>query len=86
MAKRLPKDVRDYLLEDPARIEVVRAHMRFVESQKENEKWRAELLEKRKNAPMVPCGTYGCTDPRNEMDIMCASCQAEYRDDPDAFK
>jgi hypothetical protein len=33
-----------------------------------------------------PCGTYGCTNLRSIDAIMCDSCYAEYREDPDAFK
>lgn len=34
----------------------------------------------------VPCGTYGCREPKLKGAIMCESCFAEYREDPDAFK
>ena len=83
MPKRLPADVAKFLLDNLKELERVVATMKATES---NAKWRAELAEKRKNAKMVPCGTYGCTQPKNEMDVFCDSCAAEYREDPDAFK
>jgi hypothetical protein len=47
---------------------------------------RAGYAEKRKNAPLVPCGMYGCTILRNELDVMCPSCVNDMYDDPDAYK
>lgn len=83
MAKRLPKEVVEYLLANPAEVERIQ---KTIEAVAANAKWRAEIAEKRKNAKTVPCGTYGCTEPRNEMDAMCASCYQDYLEDPDAYK
>ena len=83
MPKRLPKEVVDYLLANPPEVERIQ---KTIEAIAANAKWRAEIAEKRAKAPMVPCGVYGCTEPRNEMDPMCASCYQDYREDPDAFK
>lgn len=83
MARELPEDVVAFLLDNPSELELLVGKMRAIES---NKKWHAEIAEKRKNAPMVPCDTYGCTNPRNEMDPMCSSCYADYRTDPDAYK
>lgn len=83
MAKRLPRDVVKFLLDNPKEVEKIQNLMKAIES---NAKWRAEIAEKRKNAKTVPCGTYGCTEPRNEMDAMCASCYQDYLEDPDAYK
>lgn len=38
------------------------------------------------NEPTVPCGSYGCKNPRRVSQIWCDGCQKEYREDPDAFK
>lgn len=83
MSKRLPKEVVQYLLDNPPEVERIQKTIIALAA---HAKWRAEIEEKRKNAPMVPCGTYGCTEPRNEMDVMCASCYQDYKEDPDAFK
>lgn len=34
----------------------------------------------------VPCGTYGCTNPRRDYATFCESCYRDYLDDPDAYK
>jgi hypothetical protein len=33
-----------------------------------------------------PCGMYGCQKSKHKKSIMCSSCAAEMRDDPEAFK
>lgn len=83
MPKRLPKEVVQYLLDNPPEVERIQ---KTIVAIAENAKWRAEMLAKRTAAPTVPCGVYGCTEPKNAMDVMCASCLAEYKEDPDAFK
>ena len=83
MAKRLPKEVVQYLLDNPPEVERIQ---KTIEAIAANAKWRAEIAEKYKNAPMVPCGTYGCTTLKNAMAVFCDDCAAEYREDPDAFK
>lgn len=83
MTSRLPVDVEEFLLENPDQVEKIRSLMHAI---KENAKFAAMIAERRKNAPTVPCGTYGCTIPRNEMDVMCKSCYQDYLDDPDAYK
>ncbi len=83
MEAKLPQDVVQFLLDNPSEVKRIQDHIKAVE---ENRKWRAEIAEKRKNAKMVPCGVYGCTEPRNEMDAMCPSCYQDYKEDPDAFK
>lgn len=83
VAKRLPSDVLKFLRENPEEVEHIRRKMSAIES---NKKWRAEIEERRRNAPMVECGAYGCTKLKNAMDVLCKSCEADYREDPDAFK
>ena len=83
MSKRLPKEVVQYLLDNPPEVERIQ---KTIEAVAANAKWRAEIAEKYKNAPMVPCGVYGCTEPKNAMAIMCNSCLQDYKEDPDAFK
>lgn len=83
MVKRLPSDVVAFLRDNPKEVEKIQHLMKAIAS---NAAWKAEIAAKRAAAPMVPCGTYGCTSPRNEMDAMCGDCRQEYRDDPDAFK
>ena len=83
MVKRLPADVVEFLLDNPDEVKKLQDLMKAIES---NAKWRAEMAEKRRKAPMVECGTYGCKKLKNAMDVFCDSCAAEYREDPDAFK
>lgn len=83
MPKRLPKEVVQFLLDNPKELEKLQSLMQAIES---NAKWHAEIEEKRRNAKTVPCGMYGCTEPKNEMDVMCGSCHQDYLDDPDAYK
>ena len=33
-----------------------------------------------------PCGVYGCKTPRLKCDLMCPSCEEDYRKDPEAYK
>jgi len=79
----LPQDVVDFLLANPAEVQKLREHIAAIAS---NAKWRAEIAEKRRVAPMIPCGTYGCKRLKNSMDVFCDHCEAEYQEDPDAFK
>lgn len=83
MPQRLPRDVVKFLLDNPSELTHIQQTMRARALQ---EQWRKELEEKRKHAKIVPCGTYGCTNPRSEYDIMCASCLEDYKEDPDAYK
>ncbi len=80
---KVPEEVIQYLSEHP---EAVIAIKRIIDDSASNKIWREELAEKRKNAPMVECGTYGCKTLKNAMDVMCENCRADYRDDPDAYK
>ncbi len=83
MTAKLPKEVVAFLLANPDEVVKLQNHIKAVA---ENAKWRAEMEEKRRTAPTVPCGTFGCNKPRNAMDPMCESCEREYQEDPDAFK
>jgi hypothetical protein len=83
MSQELPQDVVRFLLDNPKEVEKIQSLMKAIES---NAKWHAEIAEKYKNAKTVPCGMYGCTMPRNEMAMMCPSCQQDMREDPDAYK
>lgn len=83
MAKRLPKEVTKFLLENPDELEQLQKRVKGI---MENKKWHAEHAERRNNAKMVPCDTYGCTVLKNEFDVFCDKCAREYKEDPDAFK
>ncbi len=79
----LPSDVIEYLLDNPREVERIQIE---IQRKVENARWRAQLVEQRKNAAVVPCGVYGCTNLKNAMDPMCENCVAEWKEDPDAFK
>lgn len=83
MDQRLPEEVIQYLLSNPPEVERIQ---RTIAALAKLETWHAEQRERRKNAPSVPCGIYGCTEPKNAMDAMCNSCREDYREDPDAYK
>lgn len=80
---KLPENVIRFLLENPS--ELMRLQQTIKARAKQDDR-RAVLTEKKKNAPIGTCGIYGCKNPRNVMDSMCASCMADYKEDPDAFK
>jgi hypothetical protein len=83
MAQRLPKEVVQFLLDNPDEVKKIQDLLKF---RVEEVKRKQEYAEKRKNAKMVPCGTYGCTELKNEMDVFCPSCYQDYLEDPDAYK
>lgn len=35
---------------------------------------------------IVPCDTYGCTQPKEDWRVFCDECYADYLADPDAYK
>lgn len=37
-------------------------------------------------AIMIECGTYGCKELKRSDDVFCPSCQADFNEDPDAYK
>lgn len=80
---KVPEEVIEYLSENPNALEKLQ---KTIANEAAAKKWHAEMAEKRKNAPMVECGTYGCKTLRNAMDVMCVNCRADYEDDPDAYK
>lgn len=45
-----------------------------------------EMARRRRYEKMVPCGVYGCTQPRLESATFCPSCLDDYRQDPEAYK
>lgn len=46
----------------------------------------AERARQRRYNVTVPCGVFGCTTPRLEIDTMCKGCLDDYRQDPEAYK
>ena len=90
MPKRLPKEVMQFLIDNPKElatvVEMMKTHRTRVEAEEADRKWHESINERYRNAKTVPCGVYGCTEPKNEMDWGCNGCKAECAEDPDAFK
>lgn len=83
MTDQLPQDVVEFLLANPEELKKLQSDIKATIAHR---KWQVEMAEKRRVAPMVPCGTYGCKNLKNARDVFCKNCEAEYQEDPDAFK
>lgn len=83
MRLQLPEDVCSLLRDNPDIIDDVSNYVRSAVSAKLR---TIEYQKRRQSAKMVACGTFGCTNLKNEMDIFCESCRQDYNEDPDAFK
>jgi hypothetical protein len=87
MPKRLPKEVVQFLLDDPKELERVQFRMKDVEEQRTRPARIAAEIERRKALPLKPCpgNGYGC-GRLTPGGYNCDACVQEYRDDPDAYK
>jgi hypothetical protein len=87
MAKRLPSDVRQFLLDNPDEVQHVRYRMADAEERRTRPA-RIEAEKARRAAlPLEPCrgNGYGC-GRMTPGGYECDSCVQEFKDDPDAFK
>lgn len=84
MSGFVEQEVIEYLLQHPEEVKRIK---RAIESDQRLAHAK-QLREMRPNVPvkMVPCGTYGCTEPKPEGAIFCKSCYQDYLEDPDAYK
>ena len=84
MADVVSEEVIRYLLRNPKELARIEASMQAEEDAAN----RKRLKEMQPPVPvkMVPCGTYGCTEPKPEGSVFCKSCYLDYLEDPDAYK
>lgn len=73
-------DVIQFLLRNPDELERVRQAMRRFNAPE------PPVFTPQARMTMVACSMYGCQNLKPEGHVMCDSCGAEYREDPDAFK
>jgi hypothetical protein len=83
MRKNLSPDVVQFLLENPREVEIIQ---KKATRDRELAAWRADYARHYASAPQVPCGIYGCTRLKNQMDTFCTEYYKEYCADPDAYK
>ncbi len=86
MPYSLPPDadeVVDFFMDNSSELERVK-HVMLAQREEERRQ-QLERLQKTQTK-MVPCNTYGCTDPKPEGSIFCAGCYQDYKEDPDAYK
>lgn len=88
MAKRLPKEVTKFLLENPDELKRVQFRMKDVERERTRPEREAAEAAQRAALPLKKCSALPYTNCQNMTPggYLCDACAAEFRDDPDAFK
>jgi hypothetical protein len=84
MPEALDDDVVQFLLHNPPELALIRRKIEAGREKAQREQLKA--MEPPRPVKMVPCGTYGCTQPKPEGAIFCESCYQDYKEDPDAYK
>jgi len=84
---KLPKEVVQFLLDNPHELEHVKSRMIDAEERRTRPARIAAEKERRAKLPLAPCNGLGykCSN-LTPGGYTCESCLQEYRDDPDAFK
>lgn len=88
MASRLPKEVVQFLLDNPDELQHVRYRMADAEEKRTRPAREAAERERRASLPLKKCTALPYTNCQNMTPggYICDDCAAEYREDPDAFK
>ena len=84
MAEALDDDVVQFLLHNPGMLDLIKRSMRSSEERTHRE--QLKVMQPLAPVKTVPCGTYGCTEPKPLGTMFCESCYKDYLDDPDAYK